>query len=392
MGRGVRVEGDGHERPLPPDPYAPMFEPEPDPELVTRPLSAVQPERVTWLWQGRIADGKLAALGGNPGIGKSYVTLALAAAVSTGVDLAAVDVPDDRRRTDPADVLIASFEDEAADTLRPRAELLGADIDRVHEIIGTPNGDGGVTPFGVADVGRLERRLAKLSRPRLVVIDPVGSWVGAGVDVYRDNEVRAALDGLRLVAAQYRVAVLLVMHLRKAAASTALARFSGSGAFGQLVRSALLAGQHPDDEHLAAIAHVKHNLAAQQPTVGYRIDDAGLTWTGTVADLDGERLVGHDRGEDRTERADAQEWLVGLLTDRGGAMPRAEIVKLSRAEGFAESTLKRARVKAGIVADRLPEFKSSTVWRLPSVTPAAATRLTDRLSAHSAGGVAECAE
>ena len=46
-------------------------------------LSDVEPERVAWLWPGRIPRGKLTVLDGDPGLGKSAVTLDLAARVRT---------------------------------------------------------------------------------------------------------------------------------------------------------------------------------------------------------------------------------------------------------------------------------------------------------------------
>jgi len=47
-------------------------------------LSEVVPERVRWLWKGRIALGKLNLVDGDPGTGKSAATTDLAARVSVG--------------------------------------------------------------------------------------------------------------------------------------------------------------------------------------------------------------------------------------------------------------------------------------------------------------------
>jgi hypothetical protein len=55
---------------------------EPRPVLVA--LSEVQPEPVRWLWPNRIALGKLTLLVGEPGVGKSFVTLDLTGRVSRG--------------------------------------------------------------------------------------------------------------------------------------------------------------------------------------------------------------------------------------------------------------------------------------------------------------------
>src|SRR3989338_8275154 len=44
----------------------------------------IQPEPISWLWEGRIALGKLTLIAGDPGLGKSLLTATLAAHVSKG--------------------------------------------------------------------------------------------------------------------------------------------------------------------------------------------------------------------------------------------------------------------------------------------------------------------
>ena len=46
-------------------------------------LSEVKPERIRWLWPGRLAYGKLTVADGDPGQGKSLCTCDLAARLST---------------------------------------------------------------------------------------------------------------------------------------------------------------------------------------------------------------------------------------------------------------------------------------------------------------------
>ncbi len=48
-------------------------------------LADVQPEEVQWLWPERIALGKLTMLVGDPGLGKSFVSIDLATRVSRGL-------------------------------------------------------------------------------------------------------------------------------------------------------------------------------------------------------------------------------------------------------------------------------------------------------------------
>ena len=105
------------------DPYADVPPPDEEPDqaapsrLSTIRLSDVQPERVSWLWPGRIPAGKLVTLDGDPSLGKSTLSLAFAAIVTTGGTW-----PDNSPCNFPGDVILLSAEDGLADTVRPRLD------------------------------------------------------------------------------------------------------------------------------------------------------------------------------------------------------------------------------------------------------------------------------
>src|SRR5215216_346366 len=95
------------------------------PPTVGKLLSEVEPEQLEWLWPGRLPLGKLAVLDGDPGLGKSVLTLDVAARVSAGMELP------DGGRCEPAGVVLLSAEDGLADTIRPRLDAAGADTERI---------------------------------------------------------------------------------------------------------------------------------------------------------------------------------------------------------------------------------------------------------------------
>ncbi len=93
-----------------------------------RSFANLEPEDLRWLWPSRVPYGKLSLLVGDPQMGKSWVSLDLAARTSIGGWLPdGVDVQS-------GDVLLLSAEDGAADTIQPRLEAQGADLKRVHHI------------------------------------------------------------------------------------------------------------------------------------------------------------------------------------------------------------------------------------------------------------------
>jgi len=309
--------------------------------LHVRLASSIVPKPVRWLWHGRLAYSKLNILGGPPGVGKSYITAALAAAVSTGSQLPG----DDRNGQPPAAVLMLSYEDDPEDTTRPRLDALHADLDRVELIEGVTTDDGRRT-FTPADVPVLAAYLEDRTDVGLVVVDPVSAYVGAGTDEHRANEVRAALEDLRVLAQARGVCVLLVMHTRKSQADTALNRLAGSQAYGALVRSALMAGPIPDDEdERHALAHVKHNLSAKQPTLCYSVDADGIRWHGEI-DLDADQVAGNNDGSDRSAGDEARSFLRETLAD--GPLPAVDVLEQARQLDIAKNTLHRAKKALGV--------------------------------------------
>src|SRR3954467_10769866 len=89
-------------------------------------ISQLTPQSVAWLWPERLALGKLAILDGDPGLGKSLLALDLCARLSTGRPF-----PDGSPSPGPANALVLNGEDGPEDTVRPRLQSLGADLERV---------------------------------------------------------------------------------------------------------------------------------------------------------------------------------------------------------------------------------------------------------------------
>ena len=94
-------------------------------ELIVRKGSDIKMESVTWLWDQRIAIGKLSLLAGEPGLGKSQVTLSLAGTVSKGGMLPSTGTAPQGR------VLILSAEDTPEDTIIPRLKAVRANLDYI---------------------------------------------------------------------------------------------------------------------------------------------------------------------------------------------------------------------------------------------------------------------
>jgi hypothetical protein len=346
------------------DPYAP-------PSLIRRDASRIAMRPVTWLWPGRIALRKLTILSGEMGTGKSQLALAIAAAVTTGASWTCSDTNAPTGR-----VLLLSAEDDSDDTLVPRLVAAGADIERVRIIEGVHDTGRRRALDLSADLDRLEDEVIEMGDVRLMIIDPVTSYLGR-TDHYRATEVRNVLEPLRMLASDYQLAVLALAHPPKSGGLAALHRILGSQAFGALARSVHVLTRDPDsdDEHRRLLLPAKANLASLGTGLALRLEQTIVTdgilasrvaWTGEeIARSADDVLRSLDGGgDDRAAREDAAELLRAELGD--GERPVTELKEAARAAGISWGTVRRAQANLRI---KPYQRERQWCWRLPVREP-----------------------
>ncbi|WP_081063966.1 AAA family ATPase [Burkholderia cepacia] len=332
--------------------------------------SAIVPEAIRWLWSDWLPEGKLTLLAGSPGTGKTTLALALAATVTTGGTW-----PDGSACNRVGDVLVWSGEDNPADTIVPRLMAAGADLDRVHIITGRTDGNGELLPFDpAADMPLLSERLADMDAARLLILDPIVSAVSG--DAHRVNDVRRNLQSLVDMASAHGCCVLGISHFAKGTKGSSPAeRVIGSQAFVALARMVLVAGKDETAER-RILARAKSNIAPDEGGVAYSLELTeadGITasrvvWgaliNGSARDILGD--VEQQDEETKTERAEASEFLEGLLSD--GPMSSKQIRKDADEAGFSWRTMHRAADALG-VEKRKVGMKEGWQWALPKMPP-----------------------
>jgi hypothetical protein len=327
------------------------------PEILT--LSQVEAREVDWLWKPYLANRMLAMLSGDPGAGKTYITLAIAAAITTGRE------PYTGERRDAADVLYLSVENSPEHVVRPRFDSLGGDPKRFHILQGTITGEGNRAVRGsvrLSDVSLLHDALQR-TKAGLVIVDPIQSYLGAEVDAHRSNETRPVMDGLSRVAEEHGCCTWLVRHLGKAPSGRAIHRGLGSIDLSAAVRTELLAGCSPDDPTQRALVQVKSNLGQFGPSLGYTIEaDGTFRWTGE-SELTATALLAPESSEEETgAMAGAKDFLSTALAQ--GARLVKDVEAEARQKGIKERTLKRAK-KGLRVGSRKCGLTGAWEWSLP---------------------------
>lgn len=339
---------------------------------VVRRLSKVKPERVQWLWPGRLPAGKLVVVDGDPSVGKSTLTLDIAARVSTGAPWPGGG----HDRPPVGDVLLLSAEDGISDTIAPRLIAAGADLEHVHAMtdVRLVDDDGKVTqvpPSLPRDIPVIEDFVAHKD-VRLVVVDVLFAYLNSKVDSHRDQDVRGVLHRLADMADRTGATVLLLRHLNKASGGHALYRGGGSIGIIGAARAAFIVARDPDDEQRRIFAISKSNLAMEPPALAYRLVDcpdygcARVEWEDQPTEHRAADLLGGPSGsDDDGTQGEAVRWLVDYLTDNGGQAPAGELIKAAAKDGLPKHKVQRARKAAG-VESRKDGFGAGWVWSLES--------------------------
>lgn len=314
--------------------------------------NTVTARAVDWLWYPYLPLGKVSSLAGQMGQAKSLFTVWLAASVTRG---------DVLTLREPGSVIVLSAEDDPEDTIVPRLEAAGADLDRVW-----------IEPESMLDVERLARACDELDNPRLVTVDPVQAYLPSGVNAWKGQDVRRALEPLRTFSAERELASLLLQHTnRRADAADALARISDSQGIPQVARSVLIWGPDPsdpdgDDGTMKALTRAKGNLARRSPESATFAIEERTVRGGIAAPVlvrgDDKRISADDVLADRETRSaldEAAEWLRNILAS--GPLAAREIYEAAEAEGIATRTLKRAKRAAGVHTEQQRNDDGSAV-------------------------------
>lgn len=330
-------------------------------EPIIRELADVRAETVRWVWPEVLAAGKLTLLAGDPGLGKSFVTLDIAARVTNGGPWPPDDPSDGSgERVPPRGVVLLSAEDDPADTIRPRLDAAGADVSRVCLLDGLRLADGAYDEFDLQrHIALLEGVLETKRDIGLVVIDPVSAYTGSA-DTHNNASVRALLKPLSTLAQDYKCAVLTVTHLRKGGSGSALYRTMGSLAFTAAARAVWAVMKEKDRPGSRLFLPVKSNIAADGVGYRYAIEEGRVAWDPEPVPFDADEGMFGTRAPGAAT-AEQVEWLRSRLAT--GPVASGDVERSCKKSGYSwESVRKHAKVILGV---RSVKRGGQWFWTLP---------------------------
>ncbi|MCL2344091.1 MAG: AAA family ATPase, partial [Firmicutes bacterium] len=239
-------------------------------------------------------------------------------------------------------VIFQSHEDDLADTLLPRCISAGADTNRISSIeTENLNID--------EDCGIIEQHI-KETGARLLVFDPLQSFMGRNADMCRITDVRRLLSNLGAVAARNNCAVLIIAHQNKAQGMKDLYRVFGSVDITATARSVLRISVSENDPDIKIISHIKSSVSRPCAPIYFRFaDDGSILYLDEYDEYD-EDFDTEEIPDDSSKRARATEIIYTMLT----ASPRegTAVYKACEEAGISHRTVERVKKELNVGSER----------------------------------------
>ena len=330
--------------------------------------SDVEIRPIKWLWSGVMALGKLIILSGEPGLGKSQVSLFVASVVSKGGYW-----PVTNEKIKSGNVLILSAEDGAQDTIIPRLEALGANLDNIHIICAVPIENGKERSFDLTlDVEKLQKSSERISNVKLIIVDPISAYLGK-TDSHRNSDVRSALTPVSDFAEASGACLLCVTHLNKGGQGTsAMNRVTGSIAFVAASRASYVVTKDPNDPDMRLMLPLKNNLAKDINGFAYRIEEKEIhknneliktsfvTWEPNFITLTAEEVLS---GQSRSSNRKIAEDILIQELGGGGAILCKQLYQKAEDQDISKKVLWSAAKRLNVKEDK-GGFNNGWLWQL----------------------------
>jgi len=318
--------------------------------------------RPEFLWDRRIPIGMATLLTGETQMGKSSLATLIAAAVTTGKALPGGP------KIDAGNVVWCAAEEHPETTIKPRLLAAGADLRRVH--FPGWNADGEMVRRPRLTSGGPELRdFVRERGGRLLIIDPVGSFLDRDMAEDNGHTAREVMQALTDLAQQAGCGALVIKHPRKGSSGNPLDQVSGSKEWVNAPRSALAVCPHPNKEDLRVFTSLVCKLGQKPPSLEFAIEyPEGISLVKflresslTVDDV----FQGQGDVVERSALATAKDILRDQL--EAGEKASNDLLLLAERSGVSKTTMRRAKHVLGVTDHpNGPNEKRYWVWRKPA--------------------------
>ena len=330
-------------------------------------LDDIEMEPINWLWDKRIALGKLNLIAGQPGLGKSQITANIATHVTTGRPW-----PDAENELKVGSVVFLSDEDDPADTIKPRLVAAGANIKKCHvlKFVKQKDENGNENPRGFdlkQDVEKLKETCRALGDVRLIVIDPISAYMGK-TDSNNNSEVRGLLSPLTDFAVESGIAILVVTHFNKSSNQDAVNKVIGSMGLIAAARSGFAVVKDQDDHELRYFVPIKNNIGNDSSGFSFEIESVDLgdgIHTSKIVwgdEVNAQDILYPEKKDKAPYKNSVEKFLWELIVKSRKPVESKEVLRLGEEAGFSEGQLNTAKKKLRIQSRKLDFDNGPWVW------------------------------
>jgi len=262
--------------------------------------------------------------------------------------------------------VFVSTEDDPERVINPRLAAMGADLTKISILATDKKREDGTPIFesgAAVSIDMIFRRVKKMNA-RVLIMDPLIETLAAlGIDVNKSNEVRPILARMRDTSQALNCMTTVVHHQNKMSGAKSLYRSVGSIDIPASMRSVFVVGVDPDNPEVKAMAHVKSNWSALQPTLQFSVDEFGVFgWIGEVEMTADDMSQPVKPREERQKSAACYQWLKEFL--RTGPYGAAVVQDAANKEGYGRKALDKAKDALSVHTWRVGGKNPYWVWSL----------------------------
>jgi hypothetical protein len=313
--------------------------------------SDVETVPIEWICKPYIPLAFTTLFTGDPGIGKSTTVGSIVSAITNPSEKTIWNIKKH------GNVLWYTAEETPEHNIRPRLEKMYAELSKVqiypHRI-----------EFSDNNLQEIRKHI-EVSKPVLVIIDPVQAFFESGSNSNDMIEVRSFMARLQELANEFQIAILAIRHSSKGTKEKLLYSGIGSIDFSGAARSEIFMAINPLNEQQRIIGLIKSNFVAAEKEETFVVS----TDNGVINLIEKNQFPISKYFAEATKANlrpspalnEAKDFLNAVLTN--GPMLATEVSKKADEAGVSKRTLQRA--KEGLVKSYLKsDAENAWYWKL----------------------------
>ena len=300
-------------------------------------LDEYEQRDVEWLVDDYIPKNTITIIGGDGGSGKTALWNSLVADVASGrVTIFEQYLAGALKKDEGCKVVFLSSEDTVEEVLKTRIVEYQP---KQANIIPIPFSDPRFKEmkFGSEYLEALIRNL----RPKLIVFDPLQSFIGEDVIMGARNQMREKINALAVLCDKYKVTAIVIAHANKRKGAWGRDRLADSADIWDIARSVILCGRTSDGLFYAS--QEKCNYGPRQKTLLFTFDGK-ITFKSFTDKHDYDFIMSEPSNtKPAPALEEAKDMILKTVMDNEGKMLIRDLDDLANALSIKPSTLSRAK-------------------------------------------------